>query len=291
MDNLFGSRWLTDELFQLGFGVSYTEVSKFKQACVISNSNILQLQQDDDSTFTQFIADNVDHNLVTLDGKGSFHGMGIVAATVRSTGDIPDKSHVKRPKKLLTIAELLSKSSGVRITEYLGPLQSKFVNVRFKPIVHMSLPYVYPSILNVDVQWNIHGLTMTSDAPRPNWSGYMQLHTSGEHSSKATITFLPLIDMNPSSYTCVYSTLMFIVEQCNRFKIHTPSVTFDQPLWLKATEISMDRDMDVVVHLGGFHTLMSFLGSLGTMMEGSGLSCVLETVYGENSVKHIMSGK
>ena len=210
---------------------------------------------------------------------------------MRLDGKVQDNSHVKRPKKLLTVEELMSESSGVRITEYLGPLQSNFANVIFKPVVQMCLPYVYPSIMNVDLQWNIDGLSMTPDSPRPNWSGYMQLHTSGVHLSKATITFLPLIDMNPSSYTCVYSTLMYIVEQCNRFNIHTPSVTFDQPLWLKATETSMDREMDVVVHLGGFHTLMSFLGSLGMMMEGSGLASAMETVYGENSVKHIMSGK
>ncbi|CAC5381252.1 unnamed protein product [Mytilus coruscus] len=31
-------------------------------------------------TFVQFIADNVDHNLLTLDGHGTFHGMGMIAA-------------------------------------------------------------------------------------------------------------------------------------------------------------------------------------------------------------------
>jgi hypothetical protein len=28
----------------------------------------------------QYVADNADHNLCTLDGKGTFHGMGIIAA-------------------------------------------------------------------------------------------------------------------------------------------------------------------------------------------------------------------
>ena len=27
--------------------------------------------------FIQYIADNVDHNVITLDGSGTFHGMGI----------------------------------------------------------------------------------------------------------------------------------------------------------------------------------------------------------------------
>ena len=97
--------------------------------------------------------------------------------------------------------------------------------------------------------------------------------------------------MNPSDYTCIYSTLTFIADQCRKFNIKTPSVTFDQPLWLKATEIVVDNSMDIVVHLGGFHTLMSFVGSIGSLMDASGLSDVLQIIYGENTVKHMVSGK
>ena len=119
----------------------------------------------------------------------------------------------------------------------------------------------------------------------------MQLMMSGIHIPKATFIFLPVIAMNPSDYTCIYSTLLFIEEQCKKLDIVTPSVTFDQPLWLKATEIAVEKSMDIVIHLGGFHTLMSYLGSVGSIMDGSGLSDVLQTVYGENTVKHMLSGK
>lgn len=36
----------------------------------------------------------------------------------------------------------------------------------------------------------------------------------------------------------------------------------------------------------GFHMIMSFLGSLGTMMAGSGLTERSETIYGSNFVVH-----
>jgi hypothetical protein len=36
---------------------------------------------------------------------------------------------------------------------------------------------------------------------------------------------------------------------------------------------------------------MSFAGSIGPLMDGSGLECALQTVYGENSVKHMLHGK
>lgn len=37
--------------------------------------------------------------------------------------------------------------------------------------------------------------------------------------------------------------------------------------------------------------MMSFMGSIGSMMKGSGLEEALETVYGSNAVNHIISGK
>ena len=32
-------------------------------------------------TFTQSVTDNVDHNVSTLDGQDTFHGMGIIAVS------------------------------------------------------------------------------------------------------------------------------------------------------------------------------------------------------------------
>ena len=53
--------------------------------------------------------------------------------------------------------------------------------------------------------------------------------------------------------------------------VAAPSVTFDQLLWLKPCEIAKSKQLDLVIQLGDFHTLMSFLGSIGAVMEGSGL--------------------
>jgi hypothetical protein len=47
----------------------------------------------------------------------------------------------------------------------------------------------------------------------------------------------------------------------------------------------------LVLRLGGFHTEMSFIGSIGHIMSGSGLTSMLETVYAPTAVSHMMSGK
>ena len=120
----------------------------------------------------------------------------------------------------------------------------------------------------------------------------MQLHQHGKsHPGKSQLFMAPIINLNPSDENCIYTTLLFIQRQATSMNVATPSLTFDQPLWLKAYEIAKSKQLDIVVRLGGFHTLMSFLGSIGAVMGGSGLNKLLELIYASNSVTHIMSGK
>ena len=58
-----------------------------------------------------------------------------------------------------------------------------------------------------------------------------------------------------------------------------------------SNELPSSELKNVVLRLGGFHTIMSFLGCIGRLMEGSGLQEVLETVYAGNAVGHMLSGK
>lgn len=69
-------------------------------------------------------------------------------------------------------------------------------------------------------------------------------------------------------------------------------VTFDQPLYYKAREIleCCESLSNVTVRLGGFHTMMSFMGAMGFIMDGSGLKESFCEVYAENSVDKILSG-
>ena len=75
-------KWLNTELFKLGFVVSYGEVYRIKQSVVMSEdiTDILKSRASDDN-FTTFIDDNADYLVLALDGRGTFHGMGVMAAT------------------------------------------------------------------------------------------------------------------------------------------------------------------------------------------------------------------
>jgi len=81
MDHVFGSNWLINELSHLGFSISYDEVVKYKQSIIQCKTVENLLFEYIPGTFTQRVADNVDHNVGSLDGQGYFHGMGIIAVS------------------------------------------------------------------------------------------------------------------------------------------------------------------------------------------------------------------
>ena len=81
---------------------------------------------------------------------------------------------------------------------------------------------------------------------------------------------------------------MYVSQQAELLQIQSPCLTFDYPLWLKAVDIVHPSKLNIVCRLGPFHTTMSYLGSIGSLMNGSGLSYGLSVVYAENSSIHMM---
>jgi len=47
----------------------------------------------------------------------------------------------------------------------------------------------------------------------------------------------------------------------------------------------------IVLRLGGFHTEMSFLGCIGSLMATPELKVILEMIYAPNAVEHILTSK
>ena len=80
----------------------------------------------------------------------------------------------------------------------------------------------------------------------------------GDYPGKCQISFFPILDMNPSHFTCIYSVLLFVIDQAKVLDIDTPVITFHQPLWLNATEVVQAKSLPIVLILGGF----SYVGEL-----------------------------
>ena len=193
----------------------------------------------------------------------------------------------------------------IPIEVYINPAKSALSNLQLKPFYQLMIPYTLPNEMNIETIWQCAGIFCTNGNERPHWSGFMQHVNTGVHQPKSQIHFMLIIDLKSSDEDCLYSALYFIAEQASRmnipdpcvifdqplWNIPDPCVTFDQPLWIKSVEIVKSKNMGIICRLRGFHMLMSYLGSIGFIMESSGLSNALETVYGTNTVSHMMSGK
>ena len=78
--HLYRSRFIVDTLYQMGFSSSYGEVLRFeKNAADTVAVDKLGENVDSQGMAVLFAGDNVDHNILTIDGKGTFHGMGMIA--------------------------------------------------------------------------------------------------------------------------------------------------------------------------------------------------------------------
>ena len=279
LHHLYASRFLIDTFHKHGFCCSYNEVHQFEQNAVLSYGTDIPNHS---TQFVQYVADNVDHNIKTLDGNNTFHGMGMIATITPANNKSNQILRVKvTPKDIATIGRVpiqfhTKESLGMTMVTY-----EKLYSFKGKD-----------STAKLDLLWKS---SIMLESPRPAWSGMMQLVHSGRHPGTSSVMFLPLIDMNPSDTTCVYSTLKYIQEHADRHNV-TPIITFDQPLWWKALMITVNEPVgsklrSIVLRLGGFHTEMSFLGCIGHLMAASGLQELLELIYAPNAVLYMLSGK
>ena len=280
MHHHFASRFLVDTLHSHGFGCSYAEVQRFEKCAAVTQC--AQVPKPEPNQVVQFMADNVDHDICTLDGHGTFHGMGIVAAFT------PGVICAKAVKRISVTKDDIQKLGRINIKYFTSQLTNK-PKLTYKDLRALE---VNDPTSQIDLLWEVSFFLHPS---RPSWSGTMQSVHHGSYPGKSNVLFLPMIDMNPSDMSCIYSTLHYVCNQAKGYGV-TPILTFDQRLWWKARMILQSETSDsciksAVLRLGGLHTEMSFLGSIGHLMAGSGLSELLEIVYAPNSVKHMLTGK
>ena len=69
LNKTFGSEWLVDHISRLGYCIWYDEVLRYKQKVWMEFKIWI------------WVTENVDHNINTLTGKDTFHGMGTISVT------------------------------------------------------------------------------------------------------------------------------------------------------------------------------------------------------------------
>src|SRR6218665_1253048 len=198
LDHAFGSRWALHMLSRLGYSISYNEVNVYKQS--VMQNQTPDFPQSHPDSFTQWSGDNVDHNINTLDGSGTFHGMGIISMSTpyhRLEGGHFNELAVPRLQRVKVSSLIQNKA--IPILPYNNLDKSSLSIIRFKPILHLSYPYILPPTSNLKLVWHAGCLWNANDETDiPNWSGFMQYCSTpatGAFPPVADIRMLPIIDM------------------------------------------------------------------------------------------------
>ncbi|XP_029341748.1 uncharacterized protein LOC100571724 isoform X2 [Acyrthosiphon pisum] len=279
----FGTKRAIDIFSNFGFCASYTDVYVFE-----TSSLLYPQPKVDRNSFSQFVFDNADFNINTIDGYNTFHTMGGIQCVVPKNA-IQWNERIQKLKTVVT-AETMGNIASIPIISYekTGNMENKIIIQDFniiRPTVY-NMTYVSPSELHwMCAQW-------LGVIKCPGWNGFMETLTDSREYQETQISFLPFVNLPPSSPDCIHSVLIFAAQECKKLNQRTCFVTFDQPLYIKARNIveSSKLNPQIVVRLGGFHLLMSFMGSIGYIMAGSGLRELWNTIYAANSIDKMMTG-
>ena len=103
----FGSKLLIQIFSSFGLCASYNDTLMYEAAAVLYHPPFILPPQT--GTFIQYVADNADINVNSLDGNNSLHIMGIIQ-TVTPKGSVSQEDHIPRIKEIPSEKDIASKT-------------------------------------------------------------------------------------------------------------------------------------------------------------------------------------
>ena len=144
-----------------------------------------------------------------------------------------------------------------------------------------------------DATW----LSQFHSSPLPlDWSSYNAVQDRSDDSRapklKTTSVFGPLLDFPPVHPDTVLSTITYLDTSLRQLGMSHSHITFDMQLYVIACSIKWSdpqRWSTVILRPGMMHALMSFIGSIGKLMESTGVEELVGASFG--GLTSIFNGK
>ena len=188
----------------------------------------------------------------------------------------------------------LANKSGLQISHYSGPFKVNPPNIPDQEVSQSDLEYLGKSIKRA-AQRDAGFYNQLTSPEAIEFSGYNAKEDRNENNARAPKTlfvFGPLLNLPPSHPDTVKTTMNFLLVSLQSFGMEYAHICMDMQLYMVACKIKwndLEKWKHVVLHPGMMHTLMSFLGCIGTLMKGSGMETILSAAFG--SLKSIINGK
>ena len=305
----YGSRLLLDELSSHAFTAKYDEVLRFrKSAGKFARDNADMLHQLLGLTSRTGIIfgwfDNLDLFLSTPNGRRETHVMAhefqVHPAGIIEAGHArPKLSYVKIPR--LNYTELKQNKQdfkpAIQLKHYAGPK-------RVNPPQPKRNPHQGPSLEDVFAKEKSLKAAQDKDAEWLNslmgdktieWNGFNTVvaRESGLPPHPASIYLIGhLLDSPPAHPDTCNTSLQYMKKSMEDMGMKYIHISMDMQLFISSIHICWHNFLkynNVILHPGGMHIIMSFVGGISRLMEGSGLEVYISAAYG--GLTSIFNGK
>ncbi len=125
----------------------------------------------------------------------------------------------------------------------------------------------------------------SGESPLPGWTGFNTMLTETEIPKESRIGYLPVIDNSPTEYSTINAILEKGVDIANALQLDYIVMVFDEAVYSKVQQVRWKNEIfcnKLIVRLGEFHTIMSFLSAISKLFEDAGLKVKYVTTILEN---------
>lgn len=296
----FGSKKLITILNEYGYIATYDEVLRFRSSAAkyVGEHDLTSRGLTTGPALISSWCDNYDLNVNTPAGNRETHCMAVEFTQTRDVGNQNknDDLVIPRLNKVAMTQAKFSDLSAVTMEHYQGPKKPSPPDLRthaYRPLDVNTLQESLSSAIEADVKW-LCSVVTESDPPECEWAGYMTRHAreSGLTGRVTDYVFGPLIDATPSHPDTILTTLLFVEKFTNEHQQKYVVLTADMQLFQVVLRIKWsdpERWKYLIPRPGGMHTVMSFVGSIGVLMQGSGLEEIIGVCFGR--ISSILNGK
>ena len=167
------------------------------------------------------------------------------------------------------------------------------------------MPFFYEISRKIDFGWILSRLPLKDTLFQvdenqsqviPAWTGFnAKLHDQIAHRA-CTVGYCQVIEASPTELPTVYTVLRRSLDMANQLGQQDVIVVFDQAIYAKALDVKWQCKEEfkrIVLRLGSFHTICSFIAVIGKRFADAGLSDVFieSGVVGSGSLAGVLQGK
>lgn len=277
-------------LLRIETSLAKCEIDRF-----IANDRVyVPLAINPDGPMIQFAVDNIDLNVDSTDGKGSFHATNMAVFQDEVNGrEIPVPTvKLGRAKSLKDVPRGLtdtdrffatpkSKPIPVIPEDATHPEQQDILTAKFDESLMDTMKWLHQQASSTERMetWTDRNKRMLESAPR----------------SQTNVGYMPIIN----AVAHEFSTLNTVFMRCRKIseklgQSHT-IVTCDEQLYQKGMQLiwsDPDQYQGIILRMGGFHVALNYLKVIGKRFKNAGLSdCWAESgLFGPNTAVKASDG-